>query len=211
MNKLNNGILVLFEGGECCGKSTIQKRCFDYFSNKYNTVKMREPGTANVSEGIRKLLLDPEMKMSDITELMLYESARAQFVEESLNPALEQCKLVLCDRSYYSTVAYQGFGRGIDLKTIESLNNIATQGIKPNIAFIFDIPYEEVIRRMKNAWKSPDRIERLGKEFHEKVREGYLYIAKNYPESILVNAFRDIETIIKEVIGKIEEYVLSKS
>jgi len=211
MNKLKKGILVLFEGGECCGKSTIQKRCFDYFSNKYDSAKMREPGTANVSEGIRKLLLDPEMDKSDMTELFLFEAARAQFVEEMLKPALEQGKLVLCDRFYYSTVAYQGFGRGIDLKKIESLNNIATQGIKPDIAFILDVPYEETIRRMKNAFKTPDRIERLGKEFHEKVREGYLYIAKNYPEAILVNAFRDIETIIKEVIGKTEEYILSKS
>lgn len=208
MNKLKKGIFVLFEGGECCGKSTIQKRCFDYFSKDYDAIKMREPGSAPVSEGIRNLLLNrSEMKMSNLTELFLFEAARAQFVEDILKPALEQKKLVLCDRFYYSTIAYQGFGRGIDLKVIESLNNIATQGIKPDLAFIFDIPYEETVRRMKNAWKSPDRIEKLGREFHEKVRQGYQYIAKNYPEAVLVDGFRGIEALTKETISSIENFI----
>lgn len=208
MKKLKKGILVVFEGGECSGKGTIQKKCFEYFSSKYETVKMREPGSAPVSEGIRELLLNhPKMNISPMTELMLYEAARAQFVEDNLKPALQECKLVLCDRFYYSTIAYQGFGRAIDLKKIETLNSIAAQGIKPDIVFIFDVPYEEAMRRLKNSWKQKDRIEQEPKDFHEKVREGYLYIAKTCPEAVLIDATLNIKTIAKEIIGKIENYI----
>ncbi|MFH0831399.1 MAG: dTMP kinase [archaeon] len=207
MNKLKKGILVLFEGGESCGKSTAQESCFNYLSSKYDTVKMREPGTAPVSEGIRDLLLNhPEMKMSNLTELFLYEAARTQFVEDLLKPALQQHKLVLSDRYYYSTIAYQGFGRGIDLRVIDSLNKIATTGIRPDIAFIFDVPYEIAAERMRNAGKSPDRIERLGKEFHEKVRQGYLYAANN-KEAVKIDGTLSKEAISKQVISMIEDYL----
>ena len=209
MNKLKKGILVLFEGGECCGKSTIQKRCFDYFSKKYDSVKMREPGTAKASERVRRILLDKKMKgkISALTEFLLYESSRAQFVSEILKPAIEQKKLVLCDRFYYSTLAYQGFGRGIDLKTVELLNGIASQGIKPDLAFIFDIPYEESQARMAKAGKKKDRIEQEAREFHEKVRKGYQYIAKNYREAVLIDAYHSPEYISRDIILKIEEYI----
>lgn len=207
MEKLKKGIFVLFEGGESCGKTVQQNLCFNHFSSRYKVVKMREPGSAPVSEGIRHLLLNPEMKMSRITELMLFEAARAQFVKDFLKPALEQHKLVLCDRSYYSTIAYQGFGRGIDFGTIELLNNTAMHGIKPDMAFIFDISYEESIRRMKKAGKVKDRIEKEDRDFHERVRQGYLYIAKNYPEAFLIESSLNVGTIYKHIIKKIEQYI----
>lgn len=207
MNKLKKGILVLFEGGEKCGKSTAQETCFNYFSKKYDTIKMREPGSAPISEGIRDLLLNhPEMKMSNLTELFLFQAARAQFVEDLLKPALQQHKLVLSDRFYYSTIAYQGFGRGIDLKIIESLNKIATTGIRPDIAFVFDIPYETAVERMRKDGKSPDRIEKLGKDFHEKVRKGYLYTANN-KEAIKVDGSLSKEVLSRQIISIIEDYL----
>lgn len=208
MKKLKKGIFILFEGGESCGKTLQRDLCFDYLSSKYDVIKMREPGSAPVSEGIREILLTSKKvkKMSPMTELMLYEAARAEFVSELLKPALEQHRLVLCDRFYYSTIAYQGFGRGIDLKTIELLNNIATQGIKPDIAFILDIPYEESQKRMEKAGKVKDRLEREKREFHERVRRGYLYIAENYPEAYLIDACRDVKIINKEIKSRIDRY-----
>lgn len=208
MNKLKKGIFVLFEGGESCGKTTQKDLCFDYFSKKYDAVKMREPGSAPVSEGIRDLLLNhPEMKISSLTELMLYEAARAQFVEDILKPALEQGKLILCDRFYYSTIAYQGFGRRIGLEKIEVLNEIASQGIKPDLAFIFDISYEESMKRKKKAGLSLDRIERMPREFHEQVRKGYLYISKKYPETYLIEESVDIAAANRMILKKIEEHI----
>lgn len=209
MNKLKKGILVLFEGGEACGKTLQRDLCLDYFSKKYDTISMREPGSAKASERIREILLDREMKdkLSPLTELLLFESSRAQFVSEILKPALEQKKLVLCDRFYYSTIAYQGFGRGIDLKTIELLNNTAAQGIKPDTAFIFDISYEESQARMAKAKKIKDRMEQEKKPFHDKVRQGYNYIAENYREAVLIDACRLPEEINKEIIARIEEYI----
>jgi dTMP kinase len=207
MKELKKGVLIVFEGGECSGKSTLQKNCFDYFSKDYDTVKMREPGTAKVSEGIRNLLLNPDMQMSSMTELLLYEAARAQFVHDILIPALEEKKLILCDRFYYSTIAYQGFGRGIDIKTIESLNNTAAQGIKSDILFIVDVPYEESMKRLENSWRKKDRLEKESRKFHEDVRRGYNYIADNYKESILLDGCRELDTVAEDVIKRTEEYL----
>ncbi len=213
MKELNKGILVVFEGGEACGKTLQRDLCFDYFSKEYDVVKMREPGSAKASERIREIVLDAEMKgkISTLTELLLFEAARAQFVEDILKPALKEKKLVLCDRFYYSTIAYQGFGKGVSLDTIEMLNNHSSQGIKPDLAFIFDIPYEESIKRMRDAGKTLDRIERLDKEFHEKVRKGYIYVTKTCSEALPIDGTRNPAEVNKEIITKIENYIAGQT
>jgi len=204
------GKLILFEGVDGCGKSTQRDLAFDYFSKKYSErcLKLREPGSASASEDIRKILLHSDYKLAKEAELMLFEAARAQFVGEILKPALNNGKLIFCDRYYYSTIAYQGFGRGIKLEYIDYLNKVASQGIEPDITFIFDIPAEEIFKRMEKQDRIKDRIEREKQEFHEKVKEGYLYVGKNYKNCYIFDGTREIESLNKEVISLIEKKLI---
>ena len=199
------GKLILFEGVDGCGKSTQRDLAYDFFSKKYSCLKVREPGSVKAAEDIRKILLHSDYNLGKITELMLFEAARAQFVEEILKPSLIQGKIIFCDRYYYSTIAYQGFGRGIDLKDINYLNKVASQGIKPDLIFIFDIPAEEIFKRMKKQGRAKDRIEKEAKDFHAKVRKGYLFIGKKYPSIYLLDGTRSIEDLNKEILSAIKE------
>lgn len=209
MNNLKKGVFIVFEGGESCGKSTQHKLCKNYFSKDYNVVTMIEPGSNPVSKSIREELLHKHEDIEPLCEVMLYEAARAQFMEHNLKPAIEQKKLILGDRFYYSTIAYQGFGGNLDVKFIESLNKKVSQNIKADLLFILDISYEEAMNRMKVDGKQLDRMERKGKEFHERVRAGYHYIAKNYKEAIMIDGSRKKEDINKQIVSIIGDYLSS--
>lgn len=178
-------MFITFEGIDGCGKSTQLKLLNEYFlkQNK-QTLIIREPGGTKVSERIREILLSKNLEMTNITELLLFAAARNSLVEKVIKPALKQGIYVLSDRFYDSTTAYQGYGREINLDYIKIINEIATNGLKPNLTFLLDIPIEIANKRCKN--KNKDRIESSGNEFYEKVIQGYYSIAKDEPYRIKI-------------------------
>jgi dTMP kinase len=178
------GKFITFEGSEGCGKSTQSEMLFSYLKAKgKKVVYLREPGGVKLSEEIRKLLLDPKSRISAPAETLLYMAARAQVVEEIIKPALAAKRIVICDRFLDSTIAYQGFGLGIDIKLIKSLGNFATQGIKPDLTIFLDLPVKNGLLHRHDC---KDRIEQRSISYHEKVRKGYLTLARRERRRIKV-------------------------
>lgn len=210
------GWLITFEGGEGSGKTTQRDLLANYLESKgYEVLKLREPGGVEISEAIRKLLLDPKIRgeIDPLTELLLFSASRSQFVREKLIPALEDGKIVLLDRYYDSTTAYQGYGGGVNLDSIRQIQSIATEGISPHITFLLDVSPEIGTTKLTvQEFGSKDRIERKGISFHEKVRRGYLETAKKEPERIKVINYISggIERMHKEIVGYVDE-ILKKT
>jgi dTMP kinase len=177
-------MFITFEGIEGSGKSTqLQLFCTWLEEKGYNVVYFREPGGTKIGEEIRNLLLSKEFKEMKVeTELFLFLSARAQLVKEKILPALREGKIVVCDRYYDATIAYQCYGGGIDEKEVEISNKIATEGLFPDLTFILDLDIKEGLKRAGLK----DRIEEKGKEFHERVRKGYLALAEKFKERIFL-------------------------
>jgi dTMP kinase len=193
------GKFITFEGSECCGKSTQSKLLYDYLRNKgYAVVFLREPGGTKISEKIRKILLDPQNKsMSAETEMLLYMASRSQTVKEVIEPALSQGKIVLCDRFLDSTVVYQGYGLGMDLKLIKILGDFATARIRPDLTILLDLPLEKALG---NIGSKKDRIERRNFSYHLRVRNGYLKLAAKEPRRIkIVKLARNKEETQKRI------------
>ncbi|OGW80406.1 MAG: dTMP kinase [Omnitrophica bacterium RIFCSPHIGHO2_02_FULL_51_18] len=176
---MNKGILITFEGGEGCGKSTQLKLLYDYLKKKGRRVYLtREPGGTQIGDEIRQILLNKKHnRMTPVTETLLYMASRSQIVEEVIKPRLKKGYVVLCDRWLDATVAYQGYGAGADIAWINSLGRITTGGIEPKRTLFFDLPVEIGLRRAKSH-KSADRMERKKLLFHRKVCAGYRAIAK---------------------------------
>jgi len=186
-------VFITFEGIEGCGKSTQARRLVNRLrDSSVPLVFTLEPGGTRVGSDIRKILLDSSNRsLSPLAELFLYEADRAQHVEEKIRPALEQGKWVVCDRFFDATTVYQGFARGQDMKLIRELNEKACSGIRPDMTFLIDCPVEIGLKRaLKRNEGVPevgqDRFEREEKDFHEAVRQGYLTMANENPERIVV-------------------------
>jgi len=178
------GKFITFEGSEGCGKSTQSELLFSYLKAKGDkVVYLREPGGVKLSEEIRKILLDPKSRISAPAETLLYMAARAQVVEEIIKPALAARKIVVCDRFLDSTIAYQGFGLGIDIKLIKFLGSFATQGIQPDLTILLDLPVKSGLKHRDNC---QDRIEQRSISYHEKVRRGYLALARQEQQRIKI-------------------------
>ena len=200
---MNKGFLVTFEGGEGCGKSTQIKLFTEFLKkNKFRFVVSREPGGKPVCEEIRKVLLSSKSEITSKAEFLLFSSARAQHVAEVVKPSLEQGKVVILDRFYDSSFAYQGYAGNLEVKEIEEITKFAIDGCVPDLTIIFDISYEDGIKR-KNAdvnLKTLDRIESKGESYHNKVRAGYLQIAHDNPDRVVVlDATKTKEEIFEEV------------
>jgi dTMP kinase len=174
---LKRGLFITFEGPEGSGKTTHSRLLCGFLRKKgLKVLHTREPGGTLISEKIRKILLDPKNKGMDVgCEMLLYMAARAQIVKEKILPALEQRKIVICDRFTDATLAYQGYAGGMNLKVIDSITSIVTKGLKPDITFLLDIDARLGLLR---AGRSKDRMERKSILYHNKVRKGYLDIAK---------------------------------
>jgi len=201
------GLFVSLEGIEGTGKSTQAKLLAEYLSKKgYETVLTEEPGGTPISRQIRKILLSTKHdKMDYLTELLLYNAARIQHIKEKIIPALNSGKIVITDRFSDSTVAYQGYGRGINLKLIDSLDKIATGGIRPDITLLLDLDVETGLMRNKKINKR-DRLELEDIEFHEKVRDGFLKLAaKEIGRIKLIKASGSIDAIHREIVGIINK------
>jgi len=198
---------ICLEGIDGCGKSTQVAALGDFLEKKgFKVLRIREPGGTEISEAVRQIILNPEYKdkMSDITELFLYNAARAQLIHEVVKPALRKGFVVLADRFAYSTLAYQGYGRGLDIEMIKNLLRMACGVFFPNKTFIFDIPVSlSKERRLKDTSKNGnDRIEQENDDFFERVRYGYLTIAKENPETcVLINAARSQEDIFNFLVS----------
>lgn len=180
------GVLVTFEGGEGSGKSTHLRVVARVLREAGVACReLREPGGTAVGEAVRAVLLDPEHAgLDERAELLLYEAARAQLVAELIEPALEAGEVVMCDRYYDSTTAYQGHGRGLPLEHIAELNALATSGLTPDLTLLFDVdPVQGLERATRHG---SDRLESEDLAFHERVRAGFLEIARIEPERVRV-------------------------
>ncbi len=195
------GLFITFEGIDGCGKSTQLKLTNNYLKKlRFKPEILREPGSTILSEKIRKILLNKNIKINPISELMLYVAARAELVENIIGPALDKGKIILCDRFYDSTTAYQGFGRGIDTTVIDKMNRLAVGKYKPHLTFIIDIDYPTSLERMKKMNKVADRLESESKAFFTRVRNGFREIShRNKKRVVLLNGKKTIDEIFDEV------------
>ena len=208
-------LFITFEGVEGSGKTTQIQRLKKYLTQKGIPCKVtREPGGCSIGEKIRKILLNPDHReMVPTTELLLYEAARAQHVKEAIKPFLEKEGVVLCDRFSDATLAYQGDGRRINLKWIQRLNHLSSQGIRPDVTFLLDCPSDVGLKRaiQRNRTLKQEREERFEREeieFHRRVRKGYLAIARKEPRRVKVIDTRKGEEKVFEKIRKIVDNLI---
>ena len=186
------GLFITFEGGEGSGKTTQLKALLTHLrSTGREAIETRDPGGTPIGKQIRALLLDRDnIRMAPAAELLLYEASRAQLVHEIVRPALQAGRIVLCDRFADSTVAYQGYGRGLDLELIARLNALATDGLRPDLTFLLDLDPAvgllRAIRRLAGPQERYDRIEGEVLACHQRVRTGYRSIAAAEPERVIV-------------------------
>ncbi len=180
----SRGLLVSLEGIDGCGKSTQVELLHSRLEqSRIIYLSVREPGGTAVGEGIRQTLLQTSYALSAETELLLYMAARSELCRQVIIPTLLQGRMVLCDRFTDSTLAYQGYGGGVDLLWIDQLNRKVTGGRLPDLTFLLDLPVEKAAARRGN---NPDRMEKKDLRFHSRVREGYLDIARRNPERVVV-------------------------
>ncbi len=200
------GIFITFEGAEGSGKSTQIKRAAAYLRRKgFNVLVLREPGGTRIGEAIRKIILNPaHREMFSETELLLYLAARAQIVREKIRPALSKGRVVICDRFEDSTLAYQGFGRGLSLKTIERVSReLVREKNLPDLTFILDLSPRRGMRRGGRR----DRIEKASFRFHEKVRRGFLTLARKDPKRYrALDGAASIEFVAKKIRTVLDDF-----
>lgn len=201
-------MFITFEGLDYSGKSTQVKLLSDRLTTSGSRVLLlREPGGTEIGERIRKILLDKEnIDMTDASELFLFSASRSQLVKEVIHPALQAGMTVLCDRYYDSTTAYQGYGRNIDLIAIEAINKFATDGLDPDLTFFLDIPIKEIEKRITRAKANRDRMEMNSIEFYQRVRDGYLEIAKHNKRYRVLDGLKSIDVLHDEIWQEIESH-----
>lgn len=205
--KAMKGKFITFEGSEGCGKSTQSRLLYQFLKRKgYGVIYLREPGGTRISEKIRGILLDPANHIDPVCETLLYMAARAQVVHDIIKPALLKGKIVICDRFLDSTLAYQGFGLGVNINFIRQLSNLATEGIKPDLTIFLDLPIK---KGLLHRALSKDRIEKRSYQYHLRVRKGYLKLAALEPKRIkIVRVDTDMRRTQAKIRELIEEYVL---
>lgn len=206
MSKLAKGFFITFEGADGCGKTTQSELVQKYLEDcGYEVVWTREPGSKGLGQNIRQLLLHYDGEVAPMCEAFLFLADRAQHIEHLIKPAIEAGKIVICDRHTDSTIAYQGYGRGKDIDELKLLNNLATGGIKPDLTFVFDVSTETAQTRVGDE---KDRMESAGIEFHKKVRNGYLEIAKQEPSRVcVVNANNSIEQVFSDTKAILDKFL----
>lgn len=207
MRSLKRGFFITFEGPEGSGKSTHSNSLCKFLKKLgVDVLHTREPGGTELGERIRKLLLNSKNTyIRPEAEMLLYICCRKQLVEEKIRPALRKGKIVICDRFSDATVCYQGYGLGVDIAMINKLNKFATGNIKPCLTILLDVSSAAGLRRSKKVKGFKDRIEKRPLAFHNRVRKGYLKLAKNDPRRIKVFSAEDndkkrLQQLIRETV-----------
>ena len=198
------------EGIDGSGKSThIEKLANALEAEGYSVVRLREPGGAKISERIREILLDASFKgvMADKTELLLYNAARAQVIAEIIQPALDAGKIVIADRFAWSTFAYQGYARGLGADMVQRLTELTCDGCFPELTVVLDLTVEQSRARTAKRGGAPDRLEQEKADFFERVRQGYLAAARDYPDCV---AAIDVDRPFEEVSAELIRLVKSR-
>ncbi len=198
MSRKQIPLLVTFEGIDGCGKSTHVAMAYRFLTDRGKTVTcLREPGSTAVAEQIRQILLDRRSQITPVTELLLYEAARAEITARQILPLLKKGEIVLCDRYYDSTTAYQGYGRGLDLKTVRSLNATAAGRLRPDLTLLFDVDLKTAFAR---RGKKLDRLESESRAFYRRVREGFHEVARRERGRVkVIDAMRPVEVVFEDV------------
>lgn len=214
-------LFITLEGGEGSGKSTLLFKLERELTKRgLQAVKTREPGGSSLGEQMRQWLLaaKSDVSISPFAELFLFLAARAQHLEEVIKPSLASGKIVICDRFNDSTIAYQGFARGLGMDLVERLCDVVCQGVMPEITFFLDVNPQEGLRRTRKAHKDNavagevDRIESEQLAFHERVRAGLHKLAANYPERIfVVDANQSADAVYKQVLRKLDSLLLVRN
>lgn len=202
-------MFITFEGIDFCGKSSQIRLLEDYLlANKKKVQVIREPGGTNISEKIRHMLLDKENSgMYMQTEFLLFSASRSQLVREKIRPYLDKGFYVISDRFHDSSTAYQGYGRGLPVEVISTVSKLAIGETVPDITFIIDITVEVGEQRRQKKFKGQlDRIENSDKDFYERVRKGYLELAKQESRFKVLNGEEKIESLHKEIVNEIEKF-----
>lgn len=205
---MNRGLFITFEGIDGCGKSTQFQMLKEYLESKgVDFLVVREPGGTVIGEKIREILLNKKNdSMRPLTELLLFEAARAQITEEVVRPALEKGTCVLCDRFFDSTYAYQGYARKLGAEKVLMLNDLATAGLEPDITFLIDIPVSVALERRGIRGEADDRMEALGTAFQEDVRKGYLEAAEKFSRIKVIDGKDEPSVVFEKVKKYYEEY-----
>lgn len=205
---MGNGFFLVFEGPEGSGKSTQIARLRERFEAAgADLVVTREPGGTPAADAIRQVILDPGLEMGAMTEFLLYAASRAQHVSEVIRPALEAGKLVICDRFTGASLAYQGYGRGLDLDFVRSLNSLVTGGLEPDLTLLLDLDAARGLERVAKRGRQ-DRLEREGMSFHERVREGFLAEARARSSWVIMDAGGDEEELAEAIWQTIRKRIL---
>jgi dTMP kinase len=204
----NLGFFITFEGIEGCGKTTQIAHLTSFLEKvRHPFLLTREPGGTETGEEIRRILLaSAQERIEEMAELFLYAAARVQHLRQVILPALREGKTVLCDRFADATLAYQGYGRGLDLAWIEEIHARGMENIKPDLTFLLDLPVEEglrrAFRRLEQQASKEDRFEKEALDFHRRVREGYLRLARREPSRMIVlDGKKDEQTLHREIVA----------
>ena len=208
---MNKGSFITFEGGEGAGKTTVIANVEQWFIKAgHDILRTREPGGITIAEKIRTVILDVEhTEMDGRTEALLYAAARRQHLVEKVVPAIEANKVVLCDRFIDSSLAYQGFARGLGIDEVLSINSFAIEGHMPDLTIYFDVDPEVGLSRIqRDQERELNRLDQEKLEFHHLVKEGYRQVKSRYPDRIhTVNANESIESVTEEVIRVIQSHL----
>lgn len=210
---MSKGMFISLEGPDGAGKSSVLEALIPILEAKGQAfVTTREPGGVAVAEKIRDVVLDPKhTEIDEKTELLLYIASRRQHLVERILPALDRGEMVLVDRFIDSSVAYQGFGRGLKVADIDWLNDFVTDGLKPDLTLYFDIEAEEGLARIaKSKERGADRLDRESVEWHQRVREGYLSILEKEPNRVRkIDASQPLEKVVADTLAVLAERVES--
>lgn len=201
------GIFIALEGPDGSGKSTIMGKITDYFKDKdIEFIGTREPGGTEIGEKIRETILDEANKaMVAETEALLYAASRGQHIHEKILPALNQGKVVICERFILSSLSYQGVGRNLGIEEVKNINDFAIRGVRPDLTLFFDVDPELTLKR-KTKNQGGDRLEKEGIDFHKLVYNGYMDLMEMYPENVkIIDASKDIDEVFNQSIKHIEE------
>ena len=211
---MNKGFMVVFDGSNGAGKTTVINEVEKYIAQKgLDVVLTREPGGTNIGEKIRNIILDPTTpEMCDTTELMLFGAGRAQHIQEKIKPALQAGKIVISDRFDAATFSFQHYARGIDLANIMQINDLALAGFKPDMNVILDLDPVEGLNRVMSRGEGLDRLEDEKLDFLVKARNGYLTQAKEQPERFeVIDASQSKAAVLSDVIKVIDALILKHS